>query len=799
MTEHIQINDVAPRVQYLADGVQSAFTFPFAIFADGDLEVWLDDALQTGGYAVSGAGISTGGTALFSQPPSTGARVTLRRRLPIRRTTDYQSDGLIRAKTLNDEMDYQVAALQQVAEELNRSLRRSATSADTVDMILPTPLAGRGLKWNSSGTALVNTTNDPDAIGDATAAAAAAQAAAQIASEVAAQVQDAVGGVRTDATDTSLAPLADKLVAGAGISVTVQDDLGAKSLVIASSSPGDLTARLDFLERNLALNTLRDQIDAGWSVLDMVGGIADEYEDTNGLPIGWPAKDGDTAWVIKANGAHGSGSFTDPAGGYGLTVSGATVNTTLSKFGGGSADFGSTANAYEITASYAGGWGQMNADFTMDGWIYPRSASDYIPIARQTNGDGGSLGWIWHLAANGTTMYLYVNGNLSAAVLTVPSAYWNGGSPFNNWQHVAISRLGSTGYGFVNGRLLGTFTFPSLNTTTNNIAIGRGGSYGGGAWLAHATANGCLDGCIEDFRLSKICRYTKDFTLLNKGLGVTSAGFSGFVYEAKSSSLGLTEYISLVPKLTANTGQGWTITTNSTNGSWSATFNQYALFDGDPANGAYYSASPAVIWEIIPPSPLVVGSYSILGSGQGAREMKTWTFDGWNGSSWVTLDSRSNVTSWGILGFEKHFAVATPGSYQKYRFNVTANNGDTQYTAPGGILLFPGSSQTVSDGVVTSEAFDTNTVGEPLTVRILALLEEIDTIALNSDLVVSVSLDGGTSWSTGTLAEDGDFDARTKVISAVIDVSGQSGTTAIYRFNTYGRRCRLHGVWMQWR
>lgn len=178
MTEHIQINDVAPRVQYLADGVQSAFTFPFAIFADNDLEVWQDENLQSGGYTVSGAGISTGGTALFATPPTAGTRITLRRRLPIRRTTDYQADGLIRAKTLNDEMDYQVAALQQVAEVTERSLRRSATSSSLADLTLPEPAPNRGLKWNAVGNGLVNSANDPDAVGDATAAAAQALAAA---------------------------------------------------------------------------------------------------------------------------------------------------------------------------------------------------------------------------------------------------------------------------------------------------------------------------------------------------------------------------------------------------------------------------------------------------------------------------------------------------------------------------------------------------------------------------------------------------------------------------------------------
>lgn len=178
MTEHIQINDVAPRVQYLADGIQSAFTFPFAIFKLADLEVWRDDVLQTSGYAVSGAGVSTGGVALFTVPPATGTRITLRRRLIIARTTDYQSDGLIRAKTLNDELDYQVAALQQVADEVERAVRRAPTALAAIDLTLPEPAAGRSLKWNAAGNALINSTHDSDVLGDALAAADQAMAAA---------------------------------------------------------------------------------------------------------------------------------------------------------------------------------------------------------------------------------------------------------------------------------------------------------------------------------------------------------------------------------------------------------------------------------------------------------------------------------------------------------------------------------------------------------------------------------------------------------------------------------------------
>ena len=46
MVEHIRIGDVAPRVHYVADGVQTGFTYPFPIFAEGDLEVRLDGLVQ---------------------------------------------------------------------------------------------------------------------------------------------------------------------------------------------------------------------------------------------------------------------------------------------------------------------------------------------------------------------------------------------------------------------------------------------------------------------------------------------------------------------------------------------------------------------------------------------------------------------------------------------------------------------------------------------------------------------------------------------------------------------------------
>lgn len=211
MAEHIQINDVTPRIIYTANGTQTAFTYPFAIFKAADLEVYLDGVKQGGGFIVTGAGSSTGGVATFSTAPMDRVQVTLRRTLVLARTSDYQADGIIRAKTLNDDLDYQIAALQQLAEASSRAIRRSPTSASTADLTLPEPVAGRVLKWGPDGSGLVNSALDPDGhVAAAQAAAAAASHSAGLADNaqaaaVAAQASAVMARNEAQAAAASLA------------------------------------------------------------------------------------------------------------------------------------------------------------------------------------------------------------------------------------------------------------------------------------------------------------------------------------------------------------------------------------------------------------------------------------------------------------------------------------------------------------------------------------------------------------------------------------------------------------------
>jgi hypothetical protein len=128
--DHIKIQSQTPRVQYISDGVQALFVFPFPVFDAENLQVFVEEVLKVGTYTIAGVGASQGGSILFIDAPANGVRITLRRLLPVQRITDFQEGGDFRAASLNDELDYQTAALQQVQSDMERGLRLAPTDSE---------------------------------------------------------------------------------------------------------------------------------------------------------------------------------------------------------------------------------------------------------------------------------------------------------------------------------------------------------------------------------------------------------------------------------------------------------------------------------------------------------------------------------------------------------------------------------------------------------------------------------------------------------------------------------------------
>lgn len=126
----------------------------------------------------------------------------------------------------------------------------------------------------------------------------------------------------------------------------------------------------------------------------------------------------------------------------------------------------------------------------------------------------------------------------------------------------------------------------------------------------------------------------------------------------------------LVPTLTQSTSQAFS------SGNYSADYPEWRAFDAS-ASSMWISSlktTPAIL-GFDSGAALRVTRYAITYSNGSilTRAPKNWVFEGWNGSTWLTLDTRNNQTGW--AGFERReFTVAMPGSYTKHRIRISDDN-----------------------------------------------------------------------------------------------------------------------------
>lgn len=152
MAEHIKMPDVSPIVRYLADGTMTEYEYGFPIFASEDLAVYLNGAKQASGFTINGAGDTAGGSVMFDVAPAESIVITLARELPIERVTDYLEGGDFSAASINTELDYIIASLQQI-ERVHKNSLRYADHETPADVILPakTLRANKALGFDGEG------------------------------------------------------------------------------------------------------------------------------------------------------------------------------------------------------------------------------------------------------------------------------------------------------------------------------------------------------------------------------------------------------------------------------------------------------------------------------------------------------------------------------------------------------------------------------------------------------------------------------------------------------------------------
>ncbi|KEK12133.1 Ig-like domain-containing protein [Lysinibacillus fusiformis] len=134
----------------------------------------------------------------------------------------------------------------------------------------------------------------------------------------------------------------------------------------------------------------------------------------------------------------------------------------------------------------------------------------------------------------------------------------------------------------------------------------------------------------------------------------------------------------LIPKMTSNESEFGKASSSNYYGSTPS----WKAFDGvlSYQNGGEYRAwgtsqkSGWLAYEFT--EPKVISKYVIHNKGNWPEQFpNSWTFEAWDGSNWVVLDSHSNVTKsdW-VEKPEQSFTFENTNKYNKYRVNVTLTN-----------------------------------------------------------------------------------------------------------------------------
>ncbi len=274
------LSSTTQKVIYSGNGSTTAFpvTFNFLqnghvavthIAAAGDKTPWVEGTH----YTLTGAGEDSGGTLTVDTSPvdytpDSGETLVIERAPPLTQGTELPLGGRFPSRTVERMVDYGVMLAQFLNARVARAIRQPIEDTAAIgELPAKAARAGKVMGFDADGDPAVSESDLADidgilvaateqaeaaaasalsASGSASAASASASgasASAISAAASAAEASGAIGGLKISANDTTAAPLATKLVAGSGVTLTENNDGGNETLTVGviAAETGDLT------------------------------------------------------------------------------------------------------------------------------------------------------------------------------------------------------------------------------------------------------------------------------------------------------------------------------------------------------------------------------------------------------------------------------------------------------------------------------------------------------------------------------------------------------------------------------
>jgi len=134
--------------------------------------------------------------------------------------------------------------------------------------------------------------------------------------------------------------------------------------------------------------------------------------------------------------------------------------------------------------------------------------------------------------------------------------------------------------------------------------------------------------------------------------------------------------------------------------------------------------------------------------------------------------------------------------------SCTPNTGSGSSPGNDGYVFLVGSAfvpASTTSSTIISDPFSASTV--PTTTRMVVFEENVGSQTLNTDIIASVSRNGGTNFTTVTLSDSGYVTGASgqRILTGQASVSGQpSGQSMKWKLQLANQTVKIHGVSLQW-